>query len=109
MSTRDKISLGKSRARTTIVLPVELRKNKYDYKLFQRGNKACIYKQMDNGKVIGYEVFLIKYTKARLMPNGDTISAHEKFPGNEDFGKTAWSCKELERAIKRFLHLEEKP
>lgn len=87
-------------------LPVELRKNKCDYKLIKRTDKVAIYAQLTKGcEVEAYEVFIVKWKRGAVI-NGLTIKPGEKFPSNADFGKTAWACSTLERAEMRFLEFE---
>jgi len=52
-----------------------------------------------------YEVFKIKIDKPKIV-FGISLPEREKFPGNEDFGKWAWTCIELEDAMNRFNNLE---
>lgn len=86
-------------------LPKQLRKNGYDYSQVLRGKSACIYAQHVSPNVIRYEVFKIKI-KPAITINGKRIPPHERFPGNEDFGKWAWCCWDLVAAKKRFNELE---
>ena len=53
----------------------------------------------------GYEVFRIKVAKEHTWPNGDTTPVHEAYPGNEDFGKSAWYFMDEADARKRFKEL----
>lgn len=90
-------------------LPHELRKNRFDYKLVKRTKEVAIYSQHDDDKaktIIAYEVFRITWKKGAEI-NGLLIKAGEKFPGDGDFGKTAYACRSLETAEKRFKELEE--
>jgi len=51
-------------------------------------------------------VFIIKVLPSILL-FGKRLPEREVFPGNEDFGKTAWSCRTLVKAMERFNKLEE--
>lgn len=95
-------------------LPQTKLKNGYTYKLVKRTDKVAMY-SMTNEKFpedtsTGYEVFLIAVGKAYslVQKNGKgkgkvyNYPAAEKFPGNEDFGKTAWTYTNLETATKMF-------
>jgi len=85
-------------------------KNKMQYELFKRNDKAAIYEQIDPSinQVIGYEVFQIKIAKAyELQGKGADKKIYsypmsERFPGNENFGSWAWSFTNKESAIKKF-------
>ena len=71
-----------------------------------RTDKAALYEVCrDESKQIGYEVFQIKVAKEHTWPNGETTPEHEAYPGNEDFGKTAWYFMEEKDARKRFVKL----
>ena len=89
-----------------------IRKNGYEYKLHTRGKRAAIYEQWgktSEGKdrLFAYEVFEIKTTNEKFVFN-TTYPAQERFPANEDFGKSAWSIfpSEEDRAIEIFQGLE---
>ena len=67
-----------------------LRKNQFDYELVERNENFAIYKQLSDNLTISFEVFKIKNNKETKI--GDNIiEAGEAFPGNEDFGKIAWT------------------
>lgn len=89
-------------------LPYELRKNRFNYKIVKRSHKVAIYAQYDGDsqKPDAYEVFEVIWKKGAEI-KGLVIKAGEKFPGDGDFGKTAYSCSTLERAEIRFLEIEE--
>lgn len=86
-------------------LPLKLRKSGHDYTQVQRGEKSCIYEQRFCGKLISYEVFIIKITPEKEL-NGKLIEVREKFPNNEAFGTWAWAITSWDRALKRFNELE---
>lgn len=77
-------------------LEKNIKKNRFNYKLIERCDKAAIYEQFAVDAVtkevytVAFEVFYIKISKATEI-NGRAILGGEKFPGNEDFGKTAWT------------------
>ncbi len=95
----------KSHTGTIKTLPVELRKNGYDYTLVLRGRRSCIYEQTVSDSVNYYEVFLIR-TKPESNINGKVIPAHEWFPNNEAFGNWAWTYRDYSRAKNKFDLLE---
>ena len=87
------------------ILPKELRKNGFLYTLVLREGNKAIYEQTVTTKIKYFEVFKIRtrperYFKGKLFPAG------EVFPSNEDFGKTAWTCRTYEKAMERFNSLE---
>jgi hypothetical protein len=83
-----------------------MRKNSYTYVLYRRGKRSCVYEQKLTELRSVYEVFIIQISRNRILPDGSTGVAKEVFPHNEAFGKTAWSCTTLERALIRFNELE---
>ena len=88
-----------------IPLPQILMKNTYTYVLYRRGIKALIYEQRVSKKIIAYEVFK-KIISPEKNIKGKILPPREKFPSNEDFGFTAWSCKTKQRASEKFHELE---
>jgi hypothetical protein len=73
-----------------------IRKNRFVYTLVKRAGKLAIYSQADkDGTVTAYEVFKIKKSYAGIAPNGTVLPEREKFPSNEDFGRSAWSVPTL--------------
>lgn len=96
-----------SNNRPNKLLPDELRKNGFDYKLVLRGNRSCIYEQTVTESVKYYEVFLIK-VKPESSVIGKVIPAHEWFPHNEAFGYWAWSFRDYSKAKIKFDLLENK-
>jgi len=73
------------------VLKEHERKNGYDYYLVERNENYAVYKQTDEtNDIYAFEVFKIKNRKETEI-KGRKIEAGEVFPGNEEFGKTAWS------------------
>jgi len=82
------------------------RKNKQTYTQVKRGKKAVIYQQTnEEGFNVGYEVFMIKIQKAfGFVVNH--YPAREKIPGNEAFGKWAWSVDTEEKALEYFNMIE---
>lgn len=89
------------------LLAKEIRKNGFIYYIEKRGEKAMIYKQVcaEEGDVMGWEVFKRKIDKPKVV-FGIELGEREIFPGNEDFGKWAWSVRTLERAEERFRNIE---
>ena len=92
------------------VLPDKLRKNGFDYELVVREPRKCVYMQC-KGSIIAYEVFLTKISLYRdaMMRMKNKLGTKNKvdglkeyrevFPGDEDFGKRAWTYPTLENAM----------
>jgi hypothetical protein len=89
------------------LLPEEIKKNTYLYKFCKRGKRAIIYEQIDPefGKTVAFEVFRRKIDKPKVI-FGIQLNEREIFPGNEDFGKWAWTLSSLEKALEKFEFLE---
>ena len=87
------------------ILENEINKNGFQYTCVLRGFKAFVYVQHQNGLPIAYEVFKRKINKDYEIA-GVKIEGGEAFPGNEAFGKWAWSYKSESDAIKKFQDLE---
>ena len=98
-------------------LPQTKSKNGFLYTLIKRNAKAAIYSQVNEkfpeDKSVGYEVFLITLTKpcAIMQKNGSKkgmwyhYPETEKFPGNEDFGKFAWSYSYKNAAMDKYKEI----
>lgn len=89
------------------LLPEEIRKNTYIYKLYKRGQRAMMYEQIEpeENKTIAYEVFKRKIDKPKVV-FGIELNEREIFPGNEDFGKWAWAISDEQRALDKFDSIE---
>ena len=89
------------------LLSDKINKNSYVYNLIQRGEKAMIYEQIEPEEhfIVGYEVFRRKIDKPKVI-FGVELGEREVFPGNEDFGKWAWSISDKGRALDRFAQIE---
>lgn len=78
-----------------------IKKSVFEYVQIAREDHKAIYSQSYEGKIIAYEVFKVKLAKETEL-FGTIIPEHEKFPGDNDFGVTAWSCKSLDKAMERY-------
>jgi hypothetical protein len=102
-------------------LPTTKTKNGYIYSLVKRSSNAAVYEQKVEkeingtvGKTVGYEVFNVIVGKpySLVQKHGNkkgevyNYPAAEKFPGNEDFGKTAWSYSKKESAMEKFEEIK---
>lgn len=96
-------------------LPDALRKNGFLYTLLMRTDKVAMYKQESYDKIlsthtlVGYEVFLITEQRERSFQDR-FFPRQERFPSNEDFGKTAWAYSfwAYDRAYARYQSLIQK-
>jgi len=90
------------------ILPEKIKRKGFIYELEKRGNKALMYRQIDDedNVLVAYEVFKIKVDPPKLV-FGIQLNEREVFPANEDFGKWAWACSSKERAEKRFQDIED--
>lgn len=89
------------------LLPDEIKKNTFIYRLLKRGKKAMLYEQFcsDSEKVIAWEVFKRKIDQPKEV-FGVQLGEREIFPGNEDFGKWAWAPSNYERALEIYDRIE---
>lgn len=69
--------------------------------LIERTEKKAIYLRSDGC----YEIFKIKKEKAREM-FGKQYPDREVYPGNEDFGKTAWCFSNQKNALEKYNQLK---
>ena len=88
-------------------LPDILRKNGFDYYLVIRSEKVACYEQRYSENVKYYEIFIIKVKHEQNL-FGRFYKERELFPADSDFGKSAWSFRNLDDAIKKFRELVEK-
>jgi len=70
--------------------------------LIERTEKKAIYLRSDGI----YEVFKILIHPEETLPSGKTYPEREVYPGNEDFGVTAWCFNNKENALKRYNELK---
>jgi hypothetical protein len=75
----------------------------------RRGSRAAIYSGAQDGKVMRWEVFLIKHHEGREIA-GVKMEPAEYFPGDEAFGTWAWTTSPitggLAAAERRFAEIE---
>lgn len=88
-------------------LKEEVNKNGFMYKLVKRNEDRAIYSQHTAlGQTCAYEVFKIK--KGKLHPKSSeedlkNYDLSERFPRDEDFGKTAWTYPSLKKAEQAYI------
>lgn len=88
------------------VLQETIKKNGFIYILVTRTPQKALYMQTLDGILIGFEVFLIGIRGAQNSSLlGKLINAYERFPSNENFGKTAWSYVDLQDALRKYNEL----
>lgn len=88
-----------------IRVPEILNYHGYTYIQVCRGSRSCVYRQTYGKKTQGFEVFIIRKQKEVIL-NGKVYPARERFPKDEDFGKTAWTFRTLEQAMTKSNELE---
>lgn len=72
-------------------LPPEVHKTERDYHQLERNGHAALYAVHNkSGLLLGYEAFRIRKLPTRSL-FGSIQPAHEAYPADEDFSKTAWS------------------
>lgn len=82
----------------------EFKKSIFDQFIIERTESKAIYSQSYNNQIIGYEVFKIKIAKdADLM--GRFIQGGERYPSDNDFGISAWSIRDYDKALSRYSKL----
>lgn len=91
-------------------LPEKFKKNGYYYKVLERDKDKAIAGQSvaENADPFCYEVFYIKRQEemdAKIQGVDIHYEAKENPPSNEDFGKTAWSIRDKEKAFKLYSQL----
>lgn len=76
----------------------------------REGGVAIYERAWPDGRVKGYEVFIIKTVeKGTPLPNGKKVEeTYESYPGAASFGKTASDCRSLDDAEERFEEYLEK-
>jgi hypothetical protein len=99
------------------ILPMDIEKNGFDYRLVVRDDRRLIYSQSLEAKIIAYEVFknliskyrekMIDMKKRTGRPEGaeNLPEYREVFPGDEEFGKRAWVYLSLDDAQERYHSL----
>lgn len=77
----------------------------------KKENGVAIYERQNmDGTFRSYEVFIVKVVpKGTALPGGNTVQeTYEQYPGCAAFGKTAYDCKTIDQAEKRFDELVKK-
>ena len=77
----------------------------------KKENGVAMYERQNmDGTFRSYEVFIVKVVpKGTALPGGNTVQeTYEQYPGCAAFGKTAYDCKTIDAAEKRFDELVKK-
>jgi len=77
----------------------------------KKENGVAIYERQNmDGSHRSYEVFAVKVVeKGTPLPGGNKVQeTYEQYPGCATFGKTAYDCKTIDQAEKRFDELVKK-
>ena len=86
-------------------LPKQFRKGGFDYILVERIGNAAIYRQTKLPALHEcYEVGRIRQNKAREA-FGRQIEASESWPSSEEWGRLAWTYRDLRHARERLATL----
>jgi hypothetical protein len=86
-------------------LSTELTSKGWSFKQLQRSGNVAIYQRSFN--VMDYYETIIVQERKEYIIAGNTIPEHEAYPGDEEFGITAWCFVSLESATKKFNQLVE--
>ena len=86
------------------ILPLNLRKNSFNYTQVLRNSRNAVYRQTVTPEIEYFEVFIIQI-RPDINFAGKLVKGGESYPNNEAFGKTAWTYKSLEKAMEKFNSL----
>lgn len=90
-------------------LAEKINRNGYIYTQLKRGERGAIYEQifeeLGDSTCVGYEVFKIRIGKSKVV-FGVELPEKEKFPSDEDFGKWAWTYRDLNKAMEKYNQIE---
>tara|TARA_R110002020_G_scaffold419317_1_gene628566 strand:+ start:2146 stop:2421 length:276 start_codon:yes stop_codon:yes gene_type:complete len=82
-----------------------INKNNYTYTQVLKGKRYCLYEQNGIANNRCFELFKIKVSREKNI-NGLIIESKELFPKERDFGRTAWTICDLDKALAKFNELE---
>ena len=88
-----------------ILLNKIIYKNNYTYTQVLKGKRYCIYEQRGVANMRCFELFEIKIRPTKDI-KGIILKEKELFPKDIDFGKTAWTICDWEKALAKFNELE---
>lgn len=87
-------------------LPTTIKKGIFVYEQLERSDNFAVFTQRiaDLGTIVSFEVFRInKYPDREI--HGTLVEAHEAIPGDNQFGVSAWSIRDKDKALARFREL----
>ncbi len=82
-----------------------INKNNYTYTQVLKGKRYSLYEQRGVANMRCFELFKLKVL-APMELNGKKYEEREVFPKDKDFGKTAWTICDWEKALAKFNELE---
>lgn len=85
-------------------LETKLRIDGYELTQIERSGHFAVYAQAQRGTVLSYEVIEIQQRPAQTIM-GKSYPEREGYPHKELWGKCAWTCATLARAMERFVAL----
>ena len=81
-------------------LPIAFKAKERIYRQLARKGIVALYEVYSYRHVkIGYELSVIRFRSARTYPDGRQSPPHEQYPGDEEFGKCAWSLPLVSRNL----------
>jgi len=104
-----KRSAGPDAARKRVVpIALTFRKDDFDYKQIAREGELAIYEQRwYDSESVAYEVVYIYVRPAGINPwTQEWHPAQEAYPGNSEWGQSAWTYTDLDRAYAAFRELQ---
>jgi hypothetical protein len=91
-----------------LMLPPFTMINGFRYRLVLRTGKLALYAQELAVNVTRYEVFRIRLLPSAII-RGNVLEEREAFPCDQHFGVFAWSCLDMDSAIRKFISLVTQP
>lgn len=87
-------------------LPTTVKKGIFVYEQLDRNDNFAVFTQRiaDLGTIVSHEVFRINRYPDREI-HGTFVEAHEAMPGDNQFGVSAWSIRDKDKALARFREL----
>lgn len=92
------------------IIPQEFTKKGVRFRLVERNVTGCVYSRELGGILEGYEVFRHKTGKPHPMATEQCAKYDriEKYPCDEEFGRRAWTYKDLDPAMEKYRSLHGK-
>jgi hypothetical protein len=88
-------------------LPIEFKKNERSFRQLARRGIVALYelrnlKANQAHRLIGFELIIVRLQKAHYR-NEILYPEHERYPGNEEFGRYGWSLPSTTRELAELL------